>query len=189
LYLHRVRDALAAYQYAAVLVAVAGCVIGIVCSVRRPNMALWAVAFSLLAVPASFAVNSTLQTFDEWNPVGRPGEQYPALTDPVAPEMYSYAEAHRNGETWEFAVGSYADAEIGIVHGHDLLAGEGFSGYEQYSFTVERLTGFVESGELRYVMLGGIHEFPEEIVAYVQTECEQVLTVASASLYDCRTGS
>lgn len=186
LYVQRVSHELATYHIAAALTALVGCSFGLVYVAARQSRGLWIVAFSLLVVPASFAVNSTLQSFDEWNPVGRPGEQYPALTDPIAPEIYTYAETHRDGETWVFAVGSYADAEIGIVHGHDLLAGEGFSGYTQYSFTVQRLTQFVADGELRYVMLGGIHEFPDEVVSYVHTKCIPVLTVDPAVLYDCQ---
>jgi hypothetical protein len=105
--------------------------------------------------------------------------------------LISFLEAHRAAETWLVAVPSAAEAApLQIATGVPIMAIGGFSGGDD-ALTLDRLQAYVESGALRYIMLGGpriggANRDYSELTAWVTEHGTAVSGVGSGTLYDLR---
>lgn len=137
-------------------------------------------------------------------PGGLPGGQPGDGAGPVSSELISYLVANRGTATWLVAVPSANVAgPIQLATGVAVMAMGGFSGGDPAP-TPEQLQGYVRSGALRFVLLGGGRGgFPggpvgssatlEEVSSWVAEACTPVrvggassgVTGLATGLYDC----
>jgi 4-amino-4-deoxy-L-arabinose transferase-like glycosyltransferase len=112
--------------------------------------------------------------------------------------LLEYLIANRGGATWLVAVSSASAAgPLQLTSGVPVMAMGGFMGGDPAP-TLAQLQGYVRSGALRYVLVGGRGAGPggffggdgqgnvaSERNAWVQGACRQVSGVGNGSLYDC----
>jgi 4-amino-4-deoxy-L-arabinose transferase-like glycosyltransferase len=105
--------------------------------------------------------------------------------------LISYLQAHHAGETWLVAVTSSAEAApLQLATGVPVIAIGGFNGGDD-ALNVDQLRAYVESGQLRYIMLGGqrigdANGTSSELTTWVTANGTPVSDVGSGTLYDLR---
>ena len=134
-------------------------------------------------------------------PGGRPGINPGDGAGPAGPgggsvddALISYLEAHHASETWLVAVASSGEAApLQLATGVPVMAIGGFNGGDA-ALTVDQLQAYVESGQLRYIMLGGERiggagGSSSELTTWVTAHGTRVSDVGSGTLYDLRPSS
>ena len=135
-------------------------------------------------------------------PPGAAGGQGPVQAvgdggEPVATDqaLIDYLVANRGAATWLVAAnGSGQAAGLQLASGAPVMAMGGFSGGDPAP-TSDELAAFVESGQLRFVLVGGRGPGPgggrggtggsSAVATWVTANCSAVDAVGGGSLYDC----
>ena len=125
---------------------------------------------------------------------GQPGAGgFPAGGATADNALISFLAANHTTETWLVAVSSSADAApLQLATGVPVMAIGGFNGSDD-ALTVEQLQAYVESGQLRYIILGGAQfggpsgrtQFAA-VTSWVEQHGTPVPDVGSGTLYDLR---
>jgi 4-amino-4-deoxy-L-arabinose transferase-like glycosyltransferase len=173
--------------FAVLAIAAAACGTWLLLGARTrsmPYLALTLAVFALL--PSVWSVRGVLQPSIEWNPVARVGEDIWVNHDPVPEVFYTHVSADPDRGRWWFAVPTYSYAEHGTVdRGVPILAAGGFNASTSATFSVERLTGLIDDGSLRYVITGAVHPYDARVEDYLERNCPTVEQADGLSLRRC----
>jgi len=128
---------------------------------------------------------------------GRPGGGAPGGSASVDSALVGYLVANQGGATWIVAANSAQEAgSIQLATGLPVMAMGGFTGSDPAP-TLDQLKGYVASGQLRFVLVGGggggfggpggSGETTSERTSWVTSACSAVDYGGSGSsaLYDC----
>ncbi|HEY2915669.1 MAG TPA: glycosyltransferase family 39 protein [Candidatus Limnocylindrales bacterium] len=178
---------------------------------RRVVMGAVAVALvAVLAGPASYSVATMAQAHSGGDVAAGPGGDGQAGDGAQAsdPALVAYLLANQGSARWIVAVsGSQAAADIQLAAQQPVMAMGGFTGGDPTP-TLAQLQAYVQSGELRYVLLGGgggpgfggraggpalggaVFGGPNGASGlgtsvWVSTACTPVTAAAVSGLYDC----
>jgi 4-amino-4-deoxy-L-arabinose transferase-like glycosyltransferase len=138
--------------------------------------------------PAGFPGGAPDGARPDANPDGAPGPAVPGVGS-VDDALISYLAVHHGSETWLVAVSSSSEAApIQLATGLPVMAVGGFSGGDA-ALTVDQLQAYVESGQLRYILLGsqrigGSDGQFSALTAWVTEHGSLVTEVGSGALYD-----
>ncbi len=129
-------------------------------------------------------------------PAGEPGQQRPGGDGgpeqvTVEAELIEYLVGNHQGETWLVAtVGTRVAARIILESGEAVMAMGGFSGGDPTP-TDEELAGYIDSGELRFILLEQQQGRTPRWTEVVERLCSPVegLAAGGRTLYDCAAGA
>jgi 4-amino-4-deoxy-L-arabinose transferase-like glycosyltransferase len=143
--------------------------------------------------PGTFPGDGRPGTPPDGNPGVNPGGSVPGAPGVATydKELLSYLVSHHAGETWLVAVNSSGEAApLQLASGVPVMSIGGFNGGDS-ALSVEQLQKYVESGQLRYLVLAG-ERFGSAgsdyaaLSIWVRDHGTLVLDVGGGTLYDLR---